>query len=193
MNLLQEGRNASFEYGHYGNPTTKALEEKMSALEKAESTLFVSLSMYASVGMLTALVPAGGHIVTTIDCYRKTRIFIQNELPKMGISDSVMMLRACSFVVARKPMWRRLAQLIKLWDHVLWMIMHKYIVVRKLPYATLNEIFIFDPTDMDSLKSAVDQNNVSLFFTESPTNPFLRCADIEFVSKLCHGKRALVC
>ncbi|KAG1342693.1 putative Cystathionine gamma-synthase 1, chloroplastic [Cocos nucifera] len=194
---LKEGRNASFEYGHYGNPTTKALEEKMSALEKAESTLFVSSGMYASVGMLAALVPVGRHIVTITDCYRKTRIFIQNELPKMGISDSVMMLRACSFVIARMPMWRRLAQLIKLWDHVLWMIIHKNIVVRKLLYATLNEIFIFDPADMDSLKSAMDQNNLvnnlSLVFMESPTNPFLRCVDIEFISKLCHNKGALVC
>lgn len=34
---------------------------------------------------------------------------------------------------------------------------------------------------------------VSLFFTESPTNPFLRCVDIELVSKMCHAKGALVC
>jgi cystathionine gamma-synthase len=34
---------------------------------------------------------------------------------------------------------------------------------------------------------------VSLFFTESPTNPFLRCVDIELVSELCHRKGALVC
>lgn len=34
---------------------------------------------------------------------------------------------------------------------------------------------------------------VSLFFTESPTNPFLRCVDIGLVSKLCHSKGALVC
>ena len=27
--------------------------------------------------MLLALVPAGGHIVTTTDCYRRTRQFIQ--------------------------------------------------------------------------------------------------------------------
>ncbi|EHA8591561.1 putative Cystathionine gamma-synthase 1, chloroplastic [Cocos nucifera] len=46
---------------------------------------------------------------------------------------------------------------------------------------------------MDGLRSALDQNNVSLFFTESPTNPFLRCVDIELVSKLCHSKGALVC
>lgn len=34
---------------------------------------------------------------------------------------------------------------------------------------------------------------VSLFFTESPTNPFLRCVDIKLVSELCHSKGALVC
>lgn len=34
---------------------------------------------------------------------------------------------------------------------------------------------------------------VSLFYTESPTNPFLRCVDIKLVSELCHKKGALVC
>jgi cystathionine beta-lyase/cystathionine gamma-synthase len=33
-----------------------------------------------------ALVPAGGHLITTTDCYRKTRIFIETVLPKMGIT-----------------------------------------------------------------------------------------------------------
>ena len=42
--------------------------------------------MYAAVAMLSALVPAGGHIVTTTDCYRKTRIYMENELPKRGVS-----------------------------------------------------------------------------------------------------------
>uniref|UniRef100_A0A6V7QT31 plant cystathionine gamma-synthase n=1 Tax=Ananas comosus var. bracteatus TaxID=296719 RepID=A0A6V7QT31_ANACO len=137
---FKEGRHESYEYGRYGNPTTKVLEEKISALERAESTLFVSSGMYASVAMFNGLVPAGGHIITTTDCYRKTRIYIENELPKMGISATVI-----------------------------------------------------DPADMDSLKSALDQNNVTLFFTESPTNPFLRCVDIELVSQLCHSKGALVC
>lgn len=34
---------------------------------------------------------------------------------------------------------------------------------------------------------------VSLFFTESPTNPFLRCVDIKLVSELCHRNGALLC
>uniref|UniRef100_A0ACD5WZ16 Uncharacterized protein n=1 Tax=Avena sativa TaxID=4498 RepID=A0ACD5WZ16_AVESA len=137
---FKEGRHASFEYGRYGNPTTEALEKKMSALEKAESTVFVASGMYASVAMLSTLVPAGGHIVTTTDLYRKTRIYMETELPKRGITMTVMR-----------------------------------------------------PADMDALQDALDNNNVSLFFTETPTNPFLRCIDIELVSKMCHSKGALLC
>uniref|UniRef100_A0A5B7BDH9 plant cystathionine gamma-synthase n=1 Tax=Davidia involucrata TaxID=16924 RepID=A0A5B7BDH9_DAVIN len=137
---FKEKRRASFEYGRYGNPTTVVVEEKISALEGAESTLVMASGMCASTVMLMALVPAGGHIVTTTDCYRKTRIFIETILPKMGIKASVI-----------------------------------------------------DPADIGALESALDKNKVSLFFTESPTNPFLRCVDIELVSRLCHEKGALVC
>ncbi|XP_057977138.1 cystathionine gamma-synthase 1, chloroplastic [Malania oleifera] len=137
---FKEGRHKSFEYGRYGNPTTVVVEEKISALEGAESTIIMASGMCASTVMLLALVPAGGHIVTTTDCYRKTRIFIETVLPKMGIKATVI-----------------------------------------------------DPADVDALKSALDNNNVTLFFTESPTNPFLRCVDIPLVSELCHKKGALVC
>ncbi|KAK8673602.1 hypothetical protein V6N13_111928 [Hibiscus sabdariffa] len=137
---FKEKRHTSFEYGRYGNPTTVVAEEKISALEGAESTLIMASGMCASTVMLMALVPAGGHMVTTTDCYRKTRIFIENFLPKMGIS-----------------------------------------------------VTVIDPADVDGLEAALNKNKVSLFFTESPTNPFLRCVDIARVSKLCHSKGALVC
>ncbi|KAL6507349.1 cAMP-dependent protein kinase regulatory subunit Cgs1 [Orobanche gracilis] len=137
---FKEKRRASFEYGRYGNYTTIVAEEKISALEGAESTILMASGMCASTVMLMALVPAGGHLVTTTDCYRKTRIFIETILPKMGITNTVI-----------------------------------------------------DPADIGGLESALEKNNVALFFTESPTNPFLRCVDIELVSKLCHDKGALVC
>nr|KJB11074.1 hypothetical protein B456_001G240000 [Gossypium raimondii] len=137
---FKEKRHQSFEYGRYGNPTTVVAEEKISALEGAESTLTMASGMCASTVMLMTLVPAGGHMVTTTDCYRKTRMFIENFLPKMGIS-----------------------------------------------------VTVIDPADVDGLEAALNKNKVSLFFTESPTNPFLRCVDIERVSKLCHSKGALVC
>ncbi|KAL8217812.1 hypothetical protein R6Q57_021185 [Mikania cordata] len=137
---FKEKRQVSFEYGRYGNPTTEVLEKKISQLEGAESTLILASGMCASTVMLLALVPAGGHIITTTDCYRKTRIFIETFLPKMGITASVI-----------------------------------------------------DPADVAGLEHALDNHKVSLFFTESPTNPFLRCVDIELVSKLCHAKGAVVC
>ncbi|XP_038904787.1 cystathionine gamma-synthase 1, chloroplastic [Benincasa hispida] len=137
---FKEKRAVSFEYGRYGNPTTIVAEEKISALEGAESTLIVASGMCASTMMLLALVPAGGHIVTTTDCYRKTRIFIETMLPKMGITATTI-----------------------------------------------------DPADMNALEVALKENDVSLFFTESPTNPFLRCVDIKLVSEMCHRHGALVC
>ncbi|XP_042484388.1 cystathionine gamma-synthase 1, chloroplastic-like [Macadamia integrifolia] len=137
---FKEGRHGSFEYGRYGNPTTVVAEEKLSALEGAESTQLMASGMYASIVMLFALVPAGGHLITTTDCYRKTRIFIETILPKMGIT-----------------------------------------------------VTIIDPADMESLKCTLDKHDVTLFLTESPTNPYLRCVDIELVSKLCHSHGALVC
>ena len=73
----QEGRYGSYEYGRYGNPTTRTLEEKLRVLEGADDCLVSSSGMNSATTMLLALVPAGGHIVTTTDCYRRTRQFIQ--------------------------------------------------------------------------------------------------------------------
>jgi cystathionine gamma-synthase len=42
--------------------------------------------MCAATTMMLALVPQNGHIVTTTDCYRRTRQFILTVLPKMGIT-----------------------------------------------------------------------------------------------------------
>lgn len=34
---------------------------------------------------------------------------------------------------------------------------------------------------------------MTLFFSESPTNPYLRCVDVRRIAELCHAKGALVC
>ena len=96
--------------------------------------------MCSATTMLLSLVPPGGHIVTTTDCYRRTRQFIQTMLPKMGIGATVV-----------------------------------------------------DPSDLDALQKALDEHDVSLYFSESPTNPYLRCIDIPTVAKMCHEKGAVVC
>jgi len=140
----QEGNYGSYEYGRYGNPTSRAVEEKIRELEGAEECLVSASGMCAATTMLLALVPAGGHIVTTTDCYRRTRQFIQTMLPKMGITATVI-----------------------------------------------------DPSDYDKLEQTLESEDVSLYFSESPTNPYLRCVDIPRISKLCKNSKrssgALVC
>ena len=83
----QEGRYGSYEYGRYGNPTTRTLEEKIRVLEGAEDCLVSSSGMNSATTMLLALVPAGGHIVTTTDCYRRTRQFIQTVSRNVPLVD----------------------------------------------------------------------------------------------------------
>ncbi len=70
----------------------------LQVLEGAEDCLLSSSGMNAATTMLLALVPAGGHIVTTTDCYRRTRQFIQTVLPKMGITATVSGLGASAYI-----------------------------------------------------------------------------------------------
>ena len=98
------------------------MEEKIRELEGAEDCLVSSSGMNSATTMLLALVPAGGHIITTTDCYRRTRQFIQTVLPKMGVTATVL-----------------------------------------------------DPSDMGALEQALEEHDVSVYFSESPTNPYLRC------------------
>jgi cystathionine gamma-synthase len=136
----QEGRYGSYEYGRYGNPTTRACEEKIRILEGAEDCLVSASGMNSATTMLLALVPAGGHIVTTTDCYRRTRQFIQTVLPKMGISATVI-----------------------------------------------------DPADLAALERALVDRPCSVFFSESPTNPYLRCVDVPTIKALCAPSGCVVC
>lgn len=49
-------------------------------------------------------------------------------------------------------------------------------------------VSVIVPNDFDALQTALDTHKTTLFFSESPTNPYLRCVDIERISKMCHAK-----
>ncbi|KAI3880117.1 hypothetical protein MKW92_027879 [Papaver armeniacum] len=63
---------SSFEYGRYGEPNHNSCRKQIRF--GGESTILMSSGMCASTVMMFALVKKGGHIITTTDCYRKTRI-----------------------------------------------------------------------------------------------------------------------
>ncbi|KAJ9519956.1 hypothetical protein QJQ45_014682 [Haematococcus lacustris] len=137
---FNEGRLQSHEYGRYGNPTVKACEDKIAQLEGAEDCLVSASGMSSVTTMLMALVQPGGQIITTSDCYWRTRQFMQNFLPKLNIGVSVIA-----------------------------------------------------PNDFGALQQCLDSTSATLFFSESPTNPYLRCVDINKISKMCHAKGVHVC
>ncbi|GAB4817004.1 hypothetical protein N2152v2_004050 [Parachlorella kessleri] len=137
---LNEGRYKSYEYGRFGNPTTRACEEKICSLEGAEDCLVFASGMNAASTMMLALLPNGSHLIITSDCFHGTQQFIQTFLPRLGITTTVI-----------------------------------------------------DSADVAGLEQALEQHApVTMFFSESPTNPLLRCLDIPRVTEMCHARGCLV-
>lgn len=77
------------EYGRYGNPTTRAVEKRIAALEHGEEALLVGSGMAAITSVLLTFLQAGDHVVLTADCYRKTRVFVLEKLATFGVSATV--------------------------------------------------------------------------------------------------------
>ena len=89
--------------------------------------------MCAATTTFLALVPQGGHIVVTSECYRRTRQFFRQYLTKMSV-----------------------------------------------------EVTVVEPADPKKLGDAI-RPETALFFTESPTNPYLRVIDVPEAVKVAHA------
>ncbi len=72
-------------YTRTGNPTTTALEEKLAALDGAESAVVGSSGMGSVATALLAHLDAGDHLVITDDLFIITRFLVENDLPKKGV------------------------------------------------------------------------------------------------------------
>ena len=78
------------DYGRYGNPTVRAVEERLAALEHGESALLTASGMAAVTTTLLSFLASGDHIVLTDDCYRRTREFGIDFLRRFGVESSVV-------------------------------------------------------------------------------------------------------
>jgi cystathionine gamma-synthase len=125
------------EYGRYGNPTVRAVEKRIAALEQGEDALLFPTGMSAVTNVILSILPTGSHVIFTDDCYRKTRQFCQTFLTRLGIETSQV------------PMG-----------------------------------------DYEAMESAV-QPNTRLIISESPTNPYLRVADLEKIAAIAQNRRRI--
>jgi cystathionine gamma-synthase len=80
-----QGEREREEYGRYGNPTVRVLEERLAALEGADDAVAFSSGMAATTSAILALVGQGSHVVLFNDCYRRTRQFVTNFLSRFGV------------------------------------------------------------------------------------------------------------
>lgn len=138
LRAYQEGRIARDEYGRYGNPTWRAAERKLADLETAEDAVLFASGMCAATTTFFALLEPGSHLVTTSDCYRRTRQFMQSYLARMGVETTVI-----------------------------------------------------EPANPTKLADAI-RPETRMFFTESPTNPYLRVIDVAEAARVAHARGVIV-
>ena len=79
-------RQSRQEYARYGNPTEKAAEAKLAAIEGAEDCVLYSSGMTAIAGLLLAVLKSGDEFILFDECYQRTREFCLEELSRFGIT-----------------------------------------------------------------------------------------------------------
>jgi methionine-gamma-lyase len=75
-----------FMYTRYGNPTLRALEEKLAALEGGEAALVASSGMAAISTAILGYVGQGDHVVAARSLYGAAYNFLNKKLPRFGAS-----------------------------------------------------------------------------------------------------------
>jgi methionine-gamma-lyase len=71
-------------YTRYGNPTLRALEQKVAALEQGEAALAFASGMAAISSSILGYVKAGDHVVAARSLYGAAYNFLNTKLPRMG-------------------------------------------------------------------------------------------------------------
>jgi cystathionine gamma-synthase len=135
-----EGRHPNAdrgEYGRYGNPTVRAVEHRLAALEGTEDAALFASGMAAVTTSTLALAKGGQHIVLFQDCYRMTLEFVTDVLARFGVNHTLLAAG-----------------------------------------------------DVGALPDAI-RPETRLVISESPTNPYLSCVDLERVAAACKARRTV--
>ena len=137
-----EGEIDREEYGRYGNPTVRAAEAKLAALEGAADAALFPSGMSAITTALLALLKTGDHVILTSDGYRRTRQFVTVILARLGVEHTLVA-----------------------------------------------------PDDERALMAALRPGKTRVIIGESPTNPYLRVADLLLFARArdaCPGANLMV-
>jgi cystathionine gamma-synthase len=125
------------EYGRYGNPTVRAVEQRLAALEGTDDAVLFASGMAAVTTAVLALVRGGQHVVLFRDCYRMTLEFVTDVLARYGVTHTLL-----------------------------------------------------EAGDVGALPGAL-RPETRLVMSESPTNPYLACIDLDGLARTCKPLRTV--
>ena len=77
-------------YTRYGNPTLRALEEALAALEGAEAGVVFASGMCAATTGILSVLEAGDEVLASASLYGGTTKFVRDLLPKWGMSSRIV-------------------------------------------------------------------------------------------------------
>jgi len=83
--LTMESTEPPFAYARWGNPTARALEEKLAALEGGEAALALATGMAAVSALCFTFLAGGDHVVASEVCYAGSVELFGVHLPRQGI------------------------------------------------------------------------------------------------------------
>jgi O-succinylhomoserine sulfhydrylase len=86
------GSDDGFVYSRYTNPTVRAFEERLAALEGAECCVATSSGMAAILGCMLGLLRSGDHIVASRSLFGATTQLFNNLLARFGIATTYVSL-----------------------------------------------------------------------------------------------------
>ena len=80
-------------YSRFTNPTTRAFEQRLAALEGGEACVATASGMAAITSLCLALLSSGDHIVSSRSIFGATTTLFDKYLPRFGIETSFVDLR----------------------------------------------------------------------------------------------------
>jgi methionine-gamma-lyase len=88
--LMMDSSHPPFAYTRWGNPTLRALEERLSALEGAEAAVVTASGMAAVSALIFTFLSSGDHLIASEVCYAGSVELFGLHLPRFGIDVSLV-------------------------------------------------------------------------------------------------------
>ena len=159
-------------YSRYANPTVRAVEEKIAALEGSEDAVAFSSGMAAITGTLSTLLRSGDRLLAAADLYGGTHAW----LGLLGRSHP-------EIAVERVPARDLVAHL----EGLAGLAEHAVLAGDEAPAAAAGSL---RPGPSSASPTAASPLRVVYF--ETPINPVLTCCDIARAARAAHALGALV-